>query len=797
MFRLLSSFLLVLIANLSFSQQIKVVDKESNKPIENVYIFDNYNSILTNELGIADLSEFKEKRLLHFQHPSYQNLEKDFNDIKLQNFIVKLHSNIFPIQEVVVSANKWEQNIKEVPLKVHKIDKAEISNTNSQTTADLLKSCNQVYIQKSQLGGGSPMIRGFAANRVLLVLDGVRLNNAIYRSGNLQNVISIDANSLESAEVILGPGSIIYGSDAIGGVMDFHTIKPLYSTSGKTNTKLRYKNRYSSANNEVMNHVSYNIGKERLSYAGSVTYSDFDDQKMGSHGPDEYLRNEYVIIDNGTDKIITNSEPKSQKQSGYNQFNLVQKIRYKASENTDLLYGFHYTTSSDIPRYDRLIQYKGDNLKYAEWYYGPQTLQMHNFQITLKKAKLLYDSFRLTTAFQNYKESRHDRKFSSAIKRNRSEKLKIYIINADAEKKLTKSTHLFWGAEMTHNRLRSTGHSTNIETNTFEEIASRYPDKSKYSTLAFYSNIKHKLNSNWTLNTGIRYSHIWISSELDNTYYNFPFTNLDLSTGSLNGGLGVTYNSDSGWDLKFNASSGFRAPNIDDIGKIFDSEPGKVVVPNKDLKPEYIYNLDFNVSKNFNQKFFIDINAFYSFLDDAMIRSDYSFDGHHTIIYDDTESEVQAIVNADNAKVWGVNFQCIAKINQNFSATANMNYNNGEYKDGSPVRHIAPMFGSFKLDYKSNKLSSNIALEYNAKIAYNDLAEVEKDKAYLYAQDKNGNPYSPEWLIVSWNNNYKLTNSINLNFSIENIFNKRYRPYSSGIAGVGRNFIMGVDINLK
>ncbi|GAB7087958.1 TonB-dependent receptor [Marinifilum fragile] len=792
MFRLLSSFLFVLIASYCFSQQVKVVDKETNKPIENVYIFDKYNSTLTNKFGIADLSEFKEKGHIYFQHPSFQNLELDFDEIKLRNFTVRLLSNIFPIQEVVVSANKWEQNIKEVPLKVHRIDKNEIARVNSQTTADLLKSCNQVYIQKSQLGGGSPMIRGFAANRVLLVLDGVRLNNAIYRNGNLQNVISIDANSLESAEIILGPGSIIYGSDAIGGVMDFHSIKPLYSTSGKTNTKFRYKNRYSSANNEVMNHVSYNVGKESLSFAGSVTYSDFDDQKMGSHGPDEYLRNEYVIRENGTDKIISNSDPKTQKQSGYNQFNLVQKIRYKASENTDLLYGFHYTTSSDIPRYDRLIQYKGDYLKYAEWYYGPQKLQMHNFQLALKKANLLYDSFKLTTAFQNYKESRYDRKFSSASKRSRSEKLNIYILNADAEKKLSKSTHLFWGAEMTYNRLRSKGHSTNIETNDFEEIASRYPDKSKYSSLAVYSNIKRKLNSNWTLNTGIRYSHIWINSELDNTYYNFPFTKLDLSTGALNGGIGVTYNSDLGWDFKLNASSGFRAPNIDDIGKVFDSEPGKVVVPNKDLKPEYIYNVDFNVSKNFNQKFFIDINAFYSFLDDAMIRSDYSFDGGNTIIYDGVESEVQAIVNADNAKVWGINFQCIAKINQNFSATANMNYNNGEYKDGSPVRHVAPVFSSFKLDYKSNKLFSNIALEYNAKIAYKDLAEVEKDKPYLYASDKNGNPYSPEWLIVNWNNNFQLSKSINLNFSIENLFDKRYRPYSSGIAGVGRNYVVGV-----
>lgn len=129
------------------------------------------------------------------------------------------------------------------------------------------------------------MIRGFAANRVLIVLDGVRLNNAIYRSGNLQNIINIDPNSLESTEVILGPGSIIYGSDAIGGVMDFHTVSPKFSNMNEPEIGFSYKSRYSSANNEIMNHGKYRFGTSKLGLVGSITYSDFSDLKMGSHLP--------------------------------------------------------------------------------------------------------------------------------------------------------------------------------------------------------------------------------------------------------------------------------------------------------------------------------------------------------------------------------------------------------------------------------------------------------------------------------------------------------------------------------
>ncbi|HMP93489.1 MAG TPA: TonB-dependent receptor plug domain-containing protein, partial [Phnomibacter sp.] len=135
--------------------------------------------------------------------------------------------------EVVIAASKWEQKLNEVPNKITKVSKRDILLNNPQTAADLLAQTGAVYVQKSQLGGGSPMIRGFATNRILLVIDGVRMNNAIYRSGNLQNIISLDALATETAEVVFGPGSIIYGSDAIGGVMDFHSLEARLSQSKK------------------------------------------------------------------------------------------------------------------------------------------------------------------------------------------------------------------------------------------------------------------------------------------------------------------------------------------------------------------------------------------------------------------------------------------------------------------------------------------------------------------------------------------------------------------------------------
>ncbi|MBN2597517.1 MAG: TonB-dependent receptor [Marinifilaceae bacterium] len=783
-----------LLYNLSaFAQIVKLTDSKTNKAIENVYIFDSKNSISTNSMGEARLAGFSKNKPIYFQHPSYKNLQFTFSELENKSFIVSLQSDIFPISEVMISANKWEENSNEIPIKLIKITKDHINQSTAQTSADLLKESNQVYIQKSQLGGGSPMIRGFAANRVLIVLDGIRLNNAIYRSGNLQNIINIDPNSLESAEIILGPGSIIYGSDAIGGVMDFHTIKPRLSTSEVPNINFSFKSRYSSANNEAMNHAKYSFGTSKWSFAGSISYSNFSDLKMGKHGPDYYLRPQYVISRNGIDAIIQNPNPENQKRSGYSQINVLQKIRFKASETMDLQYNFQHSETSNIPRYDRLIQYSGGELKYAEWFYGPQKLQLHSLKINNSKPTFLYNSYKVIAGYQNYQESRHSRKFGSSTLTNRDENLKIYSVNADAEKQINSSSLLFYGSEWTHNKINSYGNDTDIFSNEKLETASRYPDNSKYTSLALYSNLKWKLNSKWTLNTGIRYSHFWITSNLNNRFYNFPFDNLNLSLGAVNAGIGISYLSNKGWLLKLNATSGFRAPNIDDVAKVFDSEPGKVVVPNKNLKAETVYNFEINLSKNFSNILFLDLNGFYSFLDQAMLRKDFSFNGQTTLIYDGEESSVQAIVNADNAKIWGGNFSAILKITDRFSANTSFTFTKGKYKDGSPVRHVPPLFGNTSVTYKAKHLTSKLSLEFNDEISYKDLADTERDKAYLYAKDKNGNPYSPFWMILSFNNQIQISKKLYINISVENILDKRYRPYSSGISASGRNFILGVS----
>ena len=213
------------------AQRVVVVDATSLEPIPGVVVYNlvKTKTNISNLDGKASIVRFQSFERIYFQHLSYRTksgLKSNLNDT------IFLAPKATDLNEIVISASKFEQTKKEVPQKIITFNANEIELANPQTSADLLANTGRVFIQKSQLGGGSPMIRGFSTNRVLITVDGVRLNNAIFRSGNVQNIISINPFNIQNTEVILGAGSIIYGSDAIGGVMNFYTTTPKISESG-------------------------------------------------------------------------------------------------------------------------------------------------------------------------------------------------------------------------------------------------------------------------------------------------------------------------------------------------------------------------------------------------------------------------------------------------------------------------------------------------------------------------------------------------------------------------------------
>ncbi len=785
---------LLLFSYILSGQNVQILD-EQNSPIENVIVLGEDFRSHTNANGYLQYFPENGTNRLAFIHPSYKRLTLTWDQLVLMDFKVKLEQRIQKLEEVTIRPNKRAQTINNSPQKVIALTPKNTALFQPQTTADLLETSGEVFIQKSQLGGGSPMIRGFSANRILLVVDGVRLNNAIYRGGNLHNVISMDASSLEQTEIILGPGSVIYGSDALGGVIHFYTLKPKLSTSN-VKTPMEVLLRTSSVNFEKTAHMNFNLAGKKWASVTSLTFSDYDDLTMGSWKFPEYQRTAYINTTTSTDEQVKNANPNQQINTAYSQLNLIQKIRFRPSEKVDFEYAFHYSTTSDIPRYDRLIQYSNENLKYAEWYYGPQKWMMHSLKADLTLKNKIINNLLIQGAFQNYGESRHDRKFQNDIINHRTENVAIYSLNIDADKYFSKTQSLYYGIEGVFNKVNSEGKQENILDNTSEEIASRYPNNSEWWSLAAYTTYNQLLSAETSLQAGVRYNFSGMNGTFDTNYYNLPFKDFNDSNGALSVNFGLVFTPNNQSKININASSGFRSPNIDDAAKVFDSEPGNVIVPNTKLNPEYASSFEAGIQHYFTESIKINCSLYYTRLYNAMVRRDAQLNGMDSILYDGEMSKVQMLTNTSWANIAGLSTQILFRLNKLTKLKGGLNWQTGKDSDDLPVRHIAPLFGNIHAEWKNKKVTIDTYMLFNGAISAENLAIDEREKTHIYASDANGLPYSPSWWTLNIKGNYTVSKALSLNLGIENILDVRYRPYSSGIVAPGINFIFSANLKL-
>ena len=700
------------------------------------------------------------------------------------------------LDEVVVSANRWKQNSKDIPQKITVITPQKVALQNPQTAADLLTISGKVFMQKSQQGGGSPMIRGFATNRLLYAVDGIRMNTAIFRGGNIQNVISLDAFATEKVEVLFGPNSVMYGSDAIGGVMSFQTLTPQFSSKENAFISGSAVTRYSSANNEKTGHFDINLGWKKWASVTSISSNDFGDLRMGSHGPEEYLRPFYVQRQNEVDVVITNDYPLVQKPTAYSQINLMQKVRFQPNENWDFQYGLHFSETSSYSRYDRHIRYNNAGLpRYGEFYYGPQKWIMNNLNVTHQSKSKLFDELSLRLAHQFFEESRISRNINNPNREVRTEKVNAYSFNTDFTKSTSTKNKIFYGFEYVLNDVNSTGVNENIVNDISQDGPARYP-QATWQSIGVYLNDQYKISEKTLFQAGLRYNQFVLKADFDTAFYPFPFTEANLNNGSLTGSAGIVFRPTEKWVISSNVATAFRSPNVDDVGKVFDSEPGSVVIPNPDLEAEYAYNIDLNVAKLLGKNVKIDVSTYYTFLDNALVRRDFTLNGSSEIVYDGELSQVQAIQNAAKANIYGVQFGLDAKLSSGFRFSTDLNFQKGEEElengDKSSSRHAAPFFGISRLGYIASKLDFELNVQFSDKVSFEDLAEEERGKPEIYATDSNGNLYSPSWYTLNLKSMYKLNQNFTLTAGLENITDQRYRPYSSGIVSPGKNFILAL-----
>jgi hemoglobin/transferrin/lactoferrin receptor protein len=775
-----------------YAQKLYVYDQNTNLPLQEAVVKSCDGQTRLNQTGAegyVTLIQMVPCYLLEAEGYLTRSISAD--EIKANSGKIPMFPNQHSVEEVVVSASKFTEKRKDLAQKVQVISKQELALMNQSSTADVLANSGNVFVQKSQLGGGSPIIRGFETNKVLLVIDGVRLNNAIYRGGHLQNVITMDNGVMDRVEVVFGPGSVVYGSDAIGGVMHFTTKNPTLSATDKTLIKASAFSRYMSAVNGFAAHADVSAGTRRFGSLTSFTYSNFGDLRQGAKR-NEFVgsfgaRPWYVERINGVDSIRVNADTNLQVGSAYSQYDILQKFSYQPQKGVLHKVNLQLSNSSNIDRYDRLTQTSNGLPRFSEWYYGPQFRFMAAYTLELSNARSLYDAARVTVAYQAIEESRMDRRFAKNFLNHRIENLDIVTLNADFSKK--KGSHeMRYGMDAWYNQVNSSAFQKDIVADTTASLDTRYPDGgSTMMSAAAYATHTWEINDKLILNDGVRASFVSLNAAfIDKTFFPFPFKDIAQKNNALNGNLGLIYMPNKLWRMSLNGSTAFRAPNVDDLSKVFESVQGSVVVPNPNLKAEYAYNGEFGISRLLSEGLSIQATGYYTLLKNALTLGTGTFNGVDSVVYDGQLSQVMTTTNAGKAYVYGFEAMLSGKLNDHLSMMATVNYTKGRnVTDSIPLDHIPPVFGKLSMVYTVGKVRAELFMNYSGWKRLADYNFIGEDN-FAYAT-----PYGmPSWATVNARVNYNFSRSLSLQLACENILDQNYRNFASNISAPGRNFIV-------
>jgi len=803
--------MVVLYGIISFGQQVRITDAENKQPIAEALLYtkDGKTTAYTDGKGFVNVSPFANADSVIIRQLGYEILVLPFSAFAKSNGEIQLQSGTLVTEDVIISANKWEQRRRELSGHAATVTRKDVELMNPQTAADLLTLSGAVFVQKSQQGGGSPMLRGFSTNRVLMVVDGVRMNTSIFRAGNVQNALRLDANNIEAAETVFGPGSLIYGSDAIGGVMDYHTLSPKLSNTGKPQVSGNALARFSSASLEKTGHIDLNIGLKKVAFVTTFTFCDYDDTRMGSNGGfDSYLRSAYqkthINFDSAgrkqvIDTFYKNQNPLVQKGSGFNQWNLMQKVRIQPNAYNRLTAAFHISRSSNVPRYDRLTDFTGAGTPvFSDWFYGPEQWLMGNLEYLYSKPNAAFNDVKVNVAYQQNKESRNDRRYKNRWLRRQNETVHSVNANVDFNKNFNNKYFLFYGVEAVVNVNTSVADRLDVFNDTTQVFAPRYPNSTWMSYAAYLAG-RAKLGEKVIVNAGIRYNHFIIKSKFDTTLFQLPFNKADLSFGSAVGSAGLTFLPTATWRVFVNFSTGFRAPNVDDIGKVFESAPGILVVPNKDLKPEYSLNGEVGIEKRFGTVATLYVGGYYNHLLNALTLAPFQLNGSDSLFFDGQNNSLRAIQNSSYAFVAGVQATAKFDFGRGFGAFVSYNYQYGREQltiNGTdtlyPMRHVAPMFGTVHLTYKRKRLAIDVYSDFSGGFRPNQLALRTLENPTLFPANELGERFSPAWFTLNIKASYDIVKYLTVNAGIENLTDNRYRTYSSGIAAPGVNFVVGL-----
>jgi outer membrane receptor protein involved in Fe transport len=635
------------------------------------------------------------------------------------------------LANVVVSASRQQISTLKTPYSVSVFQQKDIEKLAARATPDMLSNIPGVFIQKTNLGGGSAFVRGLTGNQTLLIIDGIRFNNSTFRYGPNQYLNTIDPSIISKIELLKGSGSVQYGSDALTGVVNFFTLQPEFMAQKTFGGQLSA--RVATEGMELSEEIKMTYASENTGIVFVGANKQFSDMVRGG----------------GLGL---------QRPTGYNEWDYFGKIRQQLSK-TWVLEGLIQTTQqTQVPVFHKV---QLENFKINK-------MDLQKYQRGYLKAIGQYENpifkkIELSVSQQTSIEQRKLQKNASTTLRAERDEINTLGILADVQSQFSSTWSAHSGIDYFNDRINSTREDINLTNNSIKALRGLYPNNAGYQYQSVYS-IHHLDLDAWQIETGLRF-HQNVAS--------LPDTTLGLTqvkSSALVYSLGVARAIAQGISLYANTSSGFRAPNMDDLGSLGIVD-FRYELPAFDLKPEYSQNYELGI-KISKAKFFQELTIFQTELENLITRIKTS-----KVIQSYPVYEKQ---NVDKAFLRGGEWSGRYELSNSVSAKANISYVYGQSVTlNEPMRRIPPLHGGFSLSYARKNLFLNSELLFAAT----------QDR--LSAGDKADNRMNslgtPGWAIVNVQANYLFNSHLSVSLQAHNMGDVDYRMHGSGINGVGRS----------
>lgn len=647
-------------------------------------------------------------------------------EARLERTSISLNNNI------TVTTQRKKQQDKFVPYTIQTLHNKDLMTYSPRTIPESLMGMTGVFVQKTNHGGGSPFIRGLTGNQTLILYDGIRLNNSIYRYGPNQYLNTIDPYSVDRIEVAKGTGSVQYGSDAIGGVVQVFSNELSFSDKHSWNGS-RVLAKYMSADMEKTIRGQLNYSSRRMAVQGGVTYRKFGD-------------------------IIGGDTTGRQRPSGYDEKAFDLKLKYNITDRSVITLANQFVQQTGVPVYHKV---QLENFLYNNTDLQQRMLQYARYELTSNVP--LFSRLEVTVSHQQNLEERSSLKRNAAISKFESDRVKGTGFTAEVFSKYNKWWTSQTGIEWYHDRVSSSAMDKSTTTN--DQVVKRglYPDDSKLDNYSIHT-LHHLSFEKWIIDAGLRYNRV--SIDITDT----SLGSVNISPSAVVGNVGLLYKLSRMHSVYGSISTGFRAPNIDDMGTLGIVD-FRYEVPSSSLAPERSLHGEFGYRFH-SSKLAISANLFFLKLKDIITREkkgDETINGYP--VYEKNNSE--------HAHLKGAELELQYSITNAFKMEGSIAYTYGQNDSRKePLRRVPPMHGRMSARYTVNKLFMSVEAQYATSQSRLAKGDTEDNRIPMGG--------TPGWNIYNVYTGYTHKN-LSINAGLQNLFDIDYRTHGSGINGYGRS----------